>query len=499
MFCYASQKFQLGLEGLVALGGGRWFLCGWALRPRDGALSLSLHGVGGRRLPILYESRHSRPDLQARQRPDVEAIAFHIVFAAEEEGRGALTLRAAAGPARLTARLGDPALAEDLSAALAPRPAAINLALLAEARRVPAFLGPLLRLEGRPLGGFEGWVRGMAEVAPDAAGIGPLAELLIAAGPGEDVGLALRSGTPGAWPRREALRVEWLAALDEGAGAPPGLATITLDRWEVEEVGPGLIAWGRLPPALAGAVLGLEALVSLEMAGQRVFFRARPQPLDLPALFDGLAGCALGPMPEPEARASLRAGLPRLMEHRVPAALALLRAGLDAPREAEAPPLWLIAGVEEEAGVRLLEVLAPRLPAEAAPFLLVGAAAGDGAVVLEAAGLRAVAGRPVERLLVEAAARPLRALDLADLAAAHMQGRLPSALEAACPASAGQLLLVHRQAGAEEGLGATMRRLRAALEGSAPPITRAWRSEDAAPLITQHMRRLWAAVEPLRG
>jgi hypothetical protein len=44
-----------------------------------------------------------------------------------------------------------------------------------------------------------------------------------------------------------------------------------------------------------------------------------------------------------------------------------------------------------------------------------------------------------------------------------------------------------------------MRRLRATMEGAAPPITRAWRSEDAAPLITQHMRRLWAAVEPLRG
>lgn len=499
MFCYASQMFQLGIEALVPLGRGQWFLCGWALRPRATPLALGLHGQGGQPLRLLYESRHPRPDLQARQRPDVEALAFHLVFVAPAEGRGALTLRAAAGPARLVARLGDPAVTEDLSAALAPRPASVNLALLAEARRVPAFLGPLLRLEGDPLGGFGAWLRRLAEVAPDANGVGPLAEVLLAAGPGEDLGLALRSGTPGAWPRAEALRVEWIAELDQGAGAPLHLAPLTLDRWEVEDVGPGLIAWGRLPPALTGAVMGLEAVVSLEIGGQRVVFRARPQRLDLPTLFDGMAGCALGPMPEPEPRAALRAGLMRLLEHRAPGALALLRAGLDIAPEAEAPPLWLISGVEEEAGVRLLEVMARHLPAEAAPLLLFGAAAGDGVVVLAAAGREALAGRPAERVLQAAARRPLIAFELAELAAAQMEGQLAAALAAPGSAGAGQLLALHRQAAAEEGLGLTMRRLFAARAGEARPLLRAWRSEDAAPLVTRHLRRLWALVEPPRG
>jgi hypothetical protein len=499
MFCYASRMFQLGLEGLIALERGRWFLCGWALRPRASPISLTLHGAGGRELPILYESRHPRPDLQAHQRPDVEAFAFHILFAAEEEGRGALTLRAASGPARLAARLGDPALAEDLPTALAARPATANFALLAEARRVPAFLGALLRLEGRPLGGFGPWVSRMAEVPPDAVGLGPLAGMWLAAGPGEDLGLALRSGAPGAWPRRAALGVEWLVELDKGAGAPPGLASVTLDRWEVEELGPGLIAWGRLPPALTSAVRGVEALISLELAGERMQLRARPRRLVLPALFDGLAACALGPAPEPEARAALRAALPRLLDQRAPGALGLLRAGLAGAPDAEAPPLLLISGVEETAGVRLIEALAPHLPAEDGPILISGPAAGDGVAALEAAGRRALAGWPAERLLAEAGERPLRALDLADLAAARLEGRLAALLHDAPPVSAGRLLQLHRQAGAEEGLGATMRRLRAARAGAALPLAHRWRSEDAAPLVARHLSRLWATVERVGG
>lgn len=497
MFCYASQQFQMGLECLVPLGRGRWFLCGWLLRPREGEAQITLHGAGGRVLRVLYESYHLRPELPSGDRPDVLPLAFHIVFVAEREGRGQLVARARAMPAQLSARLGDPALGAELSVGLAGRPGRLNLILLDEARREPELLGPLLDREGVPLAGLRPWVEGLHALKGEGQHVGPFAEILVATGPGEELAIALRSGLPGAWPKAEGFRVAVFAEAEEGG---PRAELVTLEPWLVEPAGPGLLAWGRLPAAWAEAAPRLQVVLALELAGRQLCVRCTPQRLGLAGLFDAAAACALGPNPDADRRMRLRGALTRLLEARENIVAPQLRAGLARQAPAAGAGLLLVLGVEDEMAVRLLEAVAPRLSGHRGPVLLRGAAAGEGVLALEAAGLPALAGAGADQRLREEGARSLRVLDLAVLAEAMVEDRLEVVLAAPAPSvRAGHALLLHRLAGLEGGIGATLARLAAGPAGEAEGLLRGWLCRDAAPLINAHLRRLWAVAEGRDG
>jgi hypothetical protein len=482
MFIHASETFQMGLDALAPLGEGRWLLCGWVMHPRGEEARLHFLGAGGRALPLLFEGRHPRPDVAAGAPGAAELHGFHIVFAAGEEGRGALSLRAEAGGQELRARLGDPAIAEDLSRLLAARPWAQTMALLADARRAGPLLAPLLAGGAARGGPLSDWIAALPLTGPEPAPLGPAAALGLAVSPAGDLGLALRPAAGRGPIRAEALRLEALARAPGG-----GLLPLPLAEWRVEPVGEAVLGWGRVerPPGRA-----LELVLQAEMPGETLWAHSAAPARDPVALFDGLAAAALPPEPGPEARAALRRALGRLLAGREAAARAALEAGLGAAGPPAGRPLLLLGGVEEELGLRLIEAAAPALAEAAPPLLLFGPAAGLAQLALEERGIEARAGEAAERALEEAGARPVRALGLRALAEAMIEERLPAALHGRGPwLAAWDLLLLHRLAG--PGPDPTLTLARRAGE-AAPPRTPAC-PEAAAPL-SAHLQALWRAV-----
>ncbi|WP_027284295.1 hypothetical protein [Rubritepida flocculans] len=482
MFCHASETFQMGLDALSPLGEGRWLLCGWVMHPRGAEARLQFHGADGRALPLLYEGRHRRPDVAAGAPGAVGLYGFHIVFAAGEEGRGALSLRAEAGGQELRARLGDPAIGDDLSRLLAARPWARTMALLADARRAGPLLAPLLAGGATPGGALAGWISALPPAGPEAAPLGPAAALALAASPAGDLGLALRPAAGRGPLRAETLRLEALARAPEG-----GLSALPLAEWRLESVGEALLGWGRVerPPGTA-----LDLVLQAELGAEELWARSRAPARDLVALFDGLAAAALGPEPGPEARAALRRALGRLLARREAAACTALQAGLGAAGPAGGRPLLLLGGVEEELGLRLIEAAVPSLADAAPPLLLFGPAAGLAQLALEERGIEARAGEEAERALEEAGARPVRALSLRELAEAMIEERLDEALHGGAPGlPARDVLLLHRLAGPGPDPAATLAR-RAGRE--ALPHTPA--CPDAAPPLAAHLEALWRAL-----
>ncbi len=521
MFVYVSDVFQLGLDCAAHLGDGRHMLYGWLMAPRGSQARISITAADGTPCPVVHHAHHPRADVVPTDRVAAEVRGFHIAFDLPEGARGALTLRANAGPMALQARLGDPAVETDLCKATAVREWGLNFALLDEVAEHGTGRLPLFGFLGRPYGAFADWIARVPRVGAHATGFGPLAELRGAVTPAGDVGVALRL-PPGNPPLRSAnLRCILLLHTDAGDGGPPDIHPVPLAAWRASPVAEALIGYGGTADAPAGAIVGADLLTEARIGEERLWVRFQPALQDIPAFFDTLFATAQGPDARGERRAQCRALLGEILEERgrrTAAALAALPPGAaPAMPGPGAERLLLILGVEDSAAQRVIEAAADHLAGRCDRLLLLGNAAHDAAAALAtlAAGLPVLAGAPALRLLTEGSHAAVAALSARSLAEAMIEERLDAALrDAALGPAIPRLLALHRLAGAEGELADSLARFVHMTQGAASgatqgaaargwdPVAHSWAWRDAGGPLNTHLEALWrgtlAARRPLR-